>query len=125
MSVTDMNKVDAMGLSLDGKHICMFITDHLDWEDEYGHLKTLQDKINAYVAYLESGDWQSRYPKDLEGAIIQIDFLYDITPNCERFLQVVQDQLGQYCIEIKAVIADDSVRNAVESNAKEESTSEF
>lgn len=110
MSVTDMNKVDAMGVSPDGKELCMLITDHLDWKDEFIHLDILQDKINAYLAYLEAGEWKKRYPGSYEHIRIEVNFLYDITENCEKFLQAVQDQVGQYGIRIKAVIVDESVR---------------
>lgn len=107
MSIADLDKVDAMGLSQDGKRLCLFIADLLNWEDEYVHLDILQDKINSYVSFLEGEQWKSSFSQDLEGATIQIDFLYEITPNCEKFLQAVQDQLGQYCIEIKVVVVDE------------------
>lgn len=110
MSVTDMNKVDAMGISPDGSELCMLIADNLDWNEEYIHLDILQDKINAYISYLESGDWRKTYPQEFKHIRIEINFLYEITENCEKFLQAVQDQLGQYGIRIKAVIADEDIR---------------
>jgi len=118
MSVTDLDKVDAIGLTEEGKRLYMRITDHLGWDEELIHLEILQDKINAYVAYLEGGEWKSRYPEDLEGATIEIVFLYEITDNCQKFLQVVQDQLGQECIEIKATIMDDASRKRSEEKTR-------
>ena len=38
-------------------------------------------------------------------AMIEIHFKYDITDNCQKFLQVVQDQLGRIGIKIKAQIS--------------------
>lgn len=122
MSVTDLDKVDAMGLSQDGKVMRMLIADHLDWEDEEVHLSILQDKINAYIAYIEGGDWKHRYSMKLDGAEIQIDFLYDIPETCEKFLQVVQDQVGQYCIRIKAVVVDDSFREKIKKDESPDPT---
>lgn len=110
MSIADLDKVDAMGVSPDGKELCMLITDHLPWDDEYIHLDILQDKLNAYLAHLENGEWKNSYPGKYERITIEIHFLYEITPNCEKFLQAVQDQLGQYGIRIKAVIADEETR---------------
>ena len=119
MSIVDLDKVDAMGLSQDGKRLCLFIADVFNWEDEDVHLDILQDKINAYVSFLEGGQWKSSFPQDLEGTTIQIDFLYEITPNCEKFLQAVQDQLGQYCIEIKVVVVDEDYRKRFEQQTKQ------
>ncbi|WP_346426369.1 DUF6572 domain-containing protein [Bacillus cereus] len=31
------------------------IIDHLDWENTLQHLTLLQDKINAYVSFIENG----------------------------------------------------------------------
>ena len=123
MSVVDLDKVDGMGLMKDGKHLLMMIGDHLDWEDEEIHLEILQDKINAYVAYIESGEWKSRYPDDLQGVIITINFLYEIPENCEKFLQTVQDQLGQYCIRIEAVVQDEDFRREFLENQKRKEAS--
>ena len=121
MSVIDTNKVDAMGVSAQSGELCMLITDHLDWEDEYTHLRLLQDKINAYLAYLESGQWKNRYPGNYPNICIEINFLYDITPNCEKFLQTVQDQVGQYGVRIKAVIADGALRKELAEDKPEPS----
>ncbi len=125
MSVTDLDKVDAMGISPDGKELCMLITDHLDWEDEYVHLSILQDKINAYLAYLENEDWKKQYPGAYQCICFQINFLYEITENCQKFLQSVQDQIGQYGIRIKAVVMDDAFRKEMDqAMSKENQTQE-
>ena len=113
MSVTDLDKVDAIGISPDGKELCMMITDHLDWEDEPTHLMVLQDKINAYLAYLEDGEWKKEFQGDFDNIRIEIAFVYDITENCQKFLQAVQDQLGQYGIRIQVDIADDDLRGEI------------
>ena len=63
-------------------------------------------KINAYVAFIESEQYDEIYPNaDFKMAMIEIHFKYDITDNCQKFLQVVQDQLGRIGIKIKAQIS--------------------
>ena len=106
MSVLETNQLDAAGVSEDGKCLTLLITDHLGWEKEYDHLILLQDKLNSYMAFLESEQWKEYFPDTVERAEIEIDFKYDITPNCERFLQTVQDQFGQCGVRIKAVIGE-------------------
>ena len=38
-------------------------------------------------------------------AIIEIHFKYDITENCKKFLNTVQNQIGQYGIKIEAGVS--------------------
>ena len=40
--------------------------------------------------------------------IIQIQFMHDITDNAEKFLQAVQDQVGELGIKLQAVISDEN-----------------
>ena len=40
--------------------------------------------------------------KEIKMVVIEIHFKYDITENCEKFLNAVQEQIGQYGIMIKA-----------------------
>ena len=83
-----------------------FTTEQAVCDNEFEHLKILQDKINAYVAFIESEQYDEIYPNaDFKMAMIEIHFKYDITDNCQKFLQVVQDQLGRIGIKIKAQIS--------------------
>jgi len=120
MSVTDMDKVDIMGLAEEGKCLQMVISDHLDWEDEETHLLILQDKINAYLAMIQNKAWMKENAQGAQYVKIVVFFLEDITENCQKFLQVVQDQVGQYGVRISAMIADDTFRRRVDEADKEE-----
>lgn len=108
MAIDDVNVVD--GLAVDSRNGVLFLllTDHLQWgqeEDclsEKDHLLLLQEKINAYVSFVESGQFKNNYPNvKIKSAVIEINFQYEITPNCQRFLQAVQNQVAQYGIEIQ------------------------
>ena len=39
-------------------------------------------------------------------AVIETHFKYSITENCEKFLNAVQDQVGQSGIKIEALIGE-------------------
>ena len=58
--------------------LALMIADHLDWENELQHLTLLQDKINAYVSFIESGQIYSVYPdaKLVDGFIFDLRFKY-------------------------------------------------
>lgn len=123
MSVSDLDKVDMMGKTENGKCLQMVISDHLNWEDEEIHLLVLQEKINAYLALLQDKKWMRENAKGVQYINIVVFFVYDITENCQKFLQVVQDQVGQYGVKITATIADDDFRKKVENDDEDEEVS--
>lgn len=110
MAIDDVKVIDGMGIDRERKAICLLLTDHFAWKDddslnEYDHLMLLQEKINAYISYLESKQYEEQYPGEaFDMAVIEIHFKYDITDNCEKFLNTVQSQVGQYGIKIEAHI---------------------
>jgi len=55
MSIAETDTVDGLGFHPETGVLTLLISDHLDWEYEVAHLSILQDKINAYLAFYESG----------------------------------------------------------------------
>ncbi|OKP95667.1 DUF6572 domain-containing protein [Paenibacillus sp. P46E] len=90
MSVLDKNKIDGIGKSKSENKLALMIADHLDWENEHQHLTFLQDKINAYISFIESGQVYSLYPdsKLVDGFIFDLRFAYKPTENCNKLLEL-------------------------------------
>jgi hypothetical protein len=80
MSIVDVNKIDGIAIdSNDNSKLMLLITDHLDWIEEYEHLFQLQNKINAYINFLESEQYRDIYPeKQFTTYCIEIHFKYNI-----------------------------------------------
>jgi hypothetical protein len=74
MSLEDIQVVDAVGTAKDGSSISLFLLDSWDWEDPHQHLYSLQEKINAYLSFVESGQIYEDYPA-AEGKRVQIDIM--------------------------------------------------
>lgn len=55
MSVTETNKIDIVATRPDSSIVRLVIADHLDWSDFESHARVLQDKINTYLEFIESG----------------------------------------------------------------------
>ena len=55
MSIADDGSVDSAGIDITTGHVILTIADDLDWQDERAHFLTLERKINAYLAFIESG----------------------------------------------------------------------
>lgn len=109
MSVVDNKTVDGAGLT-DDKGIILLITDHLDWSDEYQHLVMLQEKINAYITFLEEKQYEEIYKEaEIAYGIIEIHFLHDLSDNAKKFLQAVQNQVAELGIKIQYCVSQENV----------------
>lgn len=110
MSLENTNVVDGMGIDKGQDILCLLLVDTLPWEHdstraEYNHLMLLQDKLNAYISFWETRQYEEHYPgKVFDMAVIELHFQYDVTENCRKFLRVVQNQVGQYGIQIETHI---------------------
>jgi hypothetical protein len=105
MSVVDENTLDGIGISKEGENLILLITDHLDWTNEYEHLILLQNKINAYINFLETEQYKEVYPKKQFGLYcIEIHFKYEMTLNCSKFIDRVNEQLSENNITLKTIV---------------------
>lgn len=110
MSVLDFNKVDGIAQKKGEKStVLMLISDHLDWEQEYDHLLVLQEKINHYLDFIQSGQAQRRFSDTIERYEILLAFLHPITENCRKFIHVINQQLQGENIQL--VLDDDENEN--------------
>jgi hypothetical protein len=102
MSVIDKETIDAVAITPDGVGVKLLISDHLKWTDEYEHLLILQEKINAYIIFLESGQYRDMYNDiDFKYGVIEIHFMYEPTEKAKQFLQTVQNQIAELGIKIE------------------------
>ncbi|MEK4715663.1 MULTISPECIES: DUF6572 domain-containing protein [Sporosarcina] len=101
MSIIETDKIDATGISKDGNGLMLMLADHLDWDDELGHLALLQDKINAYLGFIESNQYSDIYPNiAFEYYVINVRFKYEATENCLKFFEGINTQLREYNIHL-------------------------
>ena len=74
MGLEDLHKVDAIGVERDSGAVVLTIADHWDWNDERQHLIALQDKLNLYIQFIESGELIEAYP-EASGRMVRIDII--------------------------------------------------
>ena len=55
MSISEPNKVDIIGTKPDTNAVLLVITDHLPWDDTHAHKLLIQEKVNTYLQFVESG----------------------------------------------------------------------
>ncbi|PKH01612.1 hypothetical protein CXF72_16200 [Psychromonas sp. MB-3u-54] len=80
MSVVDTDVIDAIGLEKEAQRVFLSIIDALVWDAENVHLYTLQEKINTYLHFIESGELDKALP-DGKGFDIAIELILKHMPS--------------------------------------------
>lgn len=71
MTIEQPDLVDFILVEPEGDTV-LTISDHLPWDDEKQHLLRLQEKLNAYVRFIESREIYQKWP-DAAGKPILIE----------------------------------------------------
>ncbi len=102
MSIIESNKLDSIGIDRNTNKVMLTISDHLDWKDEEHHLLSLQEKINSYIQFIESGQIYDSYPDSLNRKIV-IDIIckYDFPKIGIEFLDKIKPLLRSLNIGLK------------------------
>lgn len=80
MSLDNVNIVDAVGIveavgaEKGANTVVLSLMDSWDWEDQHKHLSALQEKLNAYFGFVESGQIYDTYP-EATGKHLRIDIV--------------------------------------------------
>lgn len=88
MSIEQANIIDLITSDTEDGHITLIISDGLEWGSQT-HLLNLQNKLNNYLAFIQSGDLVKKYPS-AEGKRIHLDLVcrYEPDEESKQFLQL-------------------------------------
>lgn len=71
MTIEQLDKIDFLGIDSNSGDVVLTISDHLSWdEEENEHLFLLQEKLNAYLRFIESGEMLEKRPDTLERSVV-------------------------------------------------------
>jgi hypothetical protein len=89
MAVDERNVIDFVSTGKDGT-VTLSIADHLSWADEPQHLYQLQEKLNRYMDFVNSGELAEKFPEaaDLR-SVIKVHFVHPPTSSAKEFLSKV------------------------------------
>ncbi|PYY83120.1 hypothetical protein DNK59_20595 [Pseudomonas sp. TKO26] len=99
MSITNPKVIDFWVRSKEEpNNLLLVMTDHLEWGDKAAqgeHLLMLQEKINAYIAFIESGEIYTEIPGAYgKYPIIRVVGLYELPEQAEYFMARVTETLN-------------------------------
>lgn len=63
MSVQDPKVIDFVSLACEPDTALLIVSDHMEWKDNREHELALQEKLNGYLRFVESGELYIRLPK--------------------------------------------------------------
>lgn len=112
MSISETKVVDIIALpEWEPDTVVLVITDHLEWGDRVQlgeHLLLLQEKINTYIAFIESDELLESYPPAKgKKPKIRINGLYELPEQAEAFITRVTEILRGVGIAIEFVLKKD------------------
>ena len=87
MSIDQTGVVDLIGVDNKTGDVVLTITDHLPWESDVNeHLLLLQEKINAYLSFVESGEIEDAYPDAVgRSVVIQVAGKFELEQQAKLF----------------------------------------
>lgn len=62
MSISDSQTIDSVIHSDEHNDVVLLIADHHDWSEPQKHLLALQQKLNTYISFVESGQLFIDFP---------------------------------------------------------------
>jgi len=93
MAIDQSDVIDFVTIDQAGNAV-LTVSDHLEWDEKNEHIFALQQKLNRYLAFIESGELVERYPETRgKPAVISVVALHQPNGAAQSFLQKVEQVL--------------------------------
>lgn len=111
MAIEKTNVIDAIGIDNSTGDLVLTIVDHLPWgENGEDHLINLQEKINTYLSFVESGELLEVYPIGKnKSVLIDVVIKYPLSLQAQEFFREVEKIIENAGMKIQHRIFDDSL----------------
>jgi hypothetical protein len=104
MTIDDVDKIDFVTIS-DGGEALLTISDHLPWDDQSRHLLLLQEKLNAYLRFTESGELGQKFPETIERPIVfNIVARFEPSAVANAFLAKVKEAIDAAGFDLRLTV---------------------
>jgi len=103
MTIEQTASIDFASIDSDSGKVMITISDHLPWNDDHGvHLQLLQDKLNSYLRFIESGEIGKKIPGS-QGREIAINVVakFDLSDEAKLFYDRANQAVANAGIEFK------------------------
>ena len=109
MTVEQERVIDIISIRRKTGEVCLTICDHLEWSDSSEHQRTLQAKLNAYLAFVESGEILASYPNAKDRPVV-IEIAFKFCPDADglRFLAKALEIISSAGFELRYEVSPES-----------------
>ena len=92
LSIEDTNTIDLLGFDKTSGDCILTISDHMKWEVESNHIIYLQEKLNTYIEFIESGQLFEEFP-NAKGRKLSIQLAMKHDPKDYSLLNQIKAEL--------------------------------
>ena len=85
-NIEKTDTIDGLAYEQDTSSLILLLTDGMDWSDMNRHLLLLQDKLNTYIWYIDSGQYKEKYP-NVKSVELRVSFLFEEPEICRKLLE--------------------------------------
>jgi hypothetical protein len=98
MTVEDIDKIDFVTGEQKSGDMVLTISDHLDWDENEGeHLLVLQNKLNTYLEFIESGQIYVKFPQAVgRKIVIQVMGKFPLSGEASKFYRLASKAIEDY-----------------------------
>ena len=107
MTVAQESTVDWLGIEQGTGNVVLTAVDDLDWSDEKAHLLAIQEKLNTYLAFIESGEVFERLTEDVGRTVardtpIKVSILakHALSDRAKAFMEHAQERFHEAGFEL-------------------------
>ena len=86
LNIENTDTIDGMAYEQDTSSLILLLADGMDWSDMNRHLFLLQEKLNTYIWYIDSGQYEEKYP-NVKRIEMRVSFLFEEPKLCHRLLE--------------------------------------
>lgn len=104
MNIENTDTIDGLAFKEETSSLILLLADGMDWIDMNRHLQLLQDKLNTYIWYIESRQYEEKYP-NVERIEVRVSFLFKEPEICHKLLDAAEQVLLNVFRNIEMIVA--------------------
>lgn len=86
LNIENTDTIDGLAYEQETFSMILLLADGMDWSDMKRHLLLLQEKLNTYIWYIDSRQYEEKYP-DVKRIEIRVSFLFEEPEICHELLE--------------------------------------
>lgn len=108
-NIENTDTIDGLAYKEQTKMLILQLADGMDWSDAAGHFELLRQKLNTYLWYIDSKQYEEKYP-DVERVELRVSFMFKEPDACLKMYEKTSEVLSRI-FENSALIVERGKRD--------------